>query len=243
MSIGVHRFRLRSQHEEDGITLALLRAGGVRHRTFLEIGSGSTGGNSGVLAYEMGWSGLMIDANRKAIEEAGRYFRFNPGVVAKKARVSTEGINDLLTRYGMNREIDFMSIDIDSFDYWLWEAITVCNPRLVVMEYNALFGPDRAVTVPNAPRPEASPKGYSGASLAALEKLARAKGYGLVVCEDAGVNGFFLRDYVATDLPRLTAAQAYRPLLATYDPGGADTEKEVDIYTVIERAGLPLVEV
>jgi hypothetical protein len=243
MSIGVHRFRLRSQHEEDGITLALLRAAGIRSRIFLEIGSGSTGGNSGVLAYELGWSGLMLDANRKAIEEAARFFGFNPGVRAVKARVSTDAINDLLTKHGMNREIDFMSIDIDSFDYWLWQAITVCNPRVVVMEYNALFGPERAVTVPNAPRPDVAPKGYGGASLAALTQLGRAKGYGLVLCEDAGVNAFFLRNDVAPDVPRLTAAQAFRPLLASYDPAGADTPKDVDIYHAIARAGLPLEEV
>ena len=243
MAIGVHRFRLRSQHEEDGITLALLRAAGIHTRTFLEIGSGSTGGNSGVLAYELGWSGLMLDANRKAIEEAARFFRFNPGVSAVKARVGTDTINDLLTRHGMNREIDFMSIDIDSFDYWLWQAVTSCNPRVVVMEYNALFGAERAVTVPNAPRPDVAPKGYGGASLAALEKLGRAKGYGLILCEDAGVNAFFLRDDVAPDVPRLAAARAYRPLLATYDPGGADTPKDVDLYAAIARAGLPLEEV
>ena len=55
------------------------------------------------------------------------------------------------------------------------------------MEYNGLFGRDRAVTVPDAPRPPVAPKGYGGASLAALEKLNRTKGYGLVLCEDAGM--------------------------------------------------------
>ena len=41
-----------------------------------------------MLAYELGWSGLMLDANRKAIEEAARFFAFNPVVRAVKARVS-----------------------------------------------------------------------------------------------------------------------------------------------------------
>lgn len=243
MAIGIHRFRLRSQHEEDGITLALLRAAGVRHRTFVEIGCGSTGGNSAVLAYELGWSGLMVDANRKAVEEAQRLFRFNPGVYVVKSRVSTETIDAFLTSHGVAGEVDFMSIDIDSFDYWLWSAITVCTPRLLVMEYNGPFGPDRAVTVPNEPRPAVAPKGYSGASLPALTKLARAKGYGLVLCEDAGVNAFFLRDDVAPDIPRVTAAQAFRPQLTSYDPSGGDTAKDVDIFAAIAQAGLPLVEV
>jgi hypothetical protein len=139
-------------------------------------------------------------------------------------------------------EVDFMSIDIDSFDYWLWKAITVVSPRVLVMEYNALFGRERAVTVPDAPRPPVAPKGYGGASLAALEKLNRAKGYGLVLCEDAGINAFFLRDDVAPEVPRLTAAQAFRPQLASFDAAG-DTEKQVDLFASAAQAGLPLVEV
>jgi hypothetical protein len=242
LSIAVHRFRLRSQHEEDGITLALLRAAGVRHRTFVDIGCGGNGGNCGMLAYELDWSGLMVDANRKAVEAAARLFHVNPGVRVVKSRVTTDTIDRLLTKHGMTGEVDFMSIDIDSFDYWLWKAITVCIPRVLVIEYNGLFGPERAVTLPDAPRPPVAPKGYSGASLAALEKLARTKGYGLVLCEDAGVNAFFLRDDVAPAIPRLTVAQAFRPQRASYDAVD-DSEKHVDIYAAIAAAGLPLIEV
>ena len=242
MAIGAQRFRLRSQHEEDGITLALLRAAGVKHRTFVEIGSGSTGGNSGILAYELGWSGLMVDANRKAVDGARQTFAFNPGVCVVKSRLETGTINEFLTRHGVGAEVDFMSIDIDSFDYWLWKAITVVSPRVLVMEYNGLFGRDRAVTVPDGPRPPVAPKGYGGASLAALEKLNRTKGYGLVLCEDAGINAFFLRNDVAPEVPRLTGAQAFRPQLASFDAVG-DTEKQVDLFALVAQAGLPLVDV
>ena len=241
-ALSVHRFRLRSQHEEDGITLALLRAAGVRHRTFVEIGCGSTGGNSAMLAYELGWSGLMVDASRKAVEGARQLFRFNSGVRVVKARLETKTIDGFLAANGAAGEVDFMSIDIDSFDYWLWNAITACTPRVLVMEYNGLFGRDRAITVPDAPRPSGAPKGYGGASLAALEKLARAKGYGLVLCEDAGINAFFLRDDVAPDIPRLTAVQAFRSQLASYDAVG-DSARDVDLYAAVAEAGLPLVDV
>jgi hypothetical protein len=241
-ALSVQRFRLRSQHEEDGITLALLRAAGIRHRTFVEIGSGASGGNSAILAYELGWSGLMVDANRKAVGRAKEVFQFNPGVRVVRALLETKTIDAFLSKEGMAGEVDFMSIDIDSFDYWLWDAITVCSPRVLVMEYNGLFGRERAVTVPDAPRPTVAPKGYGGASLTALEKLARAKGYGLVVCEDAGINAFFLRDDLALEVPRLTAAQAFRAQLASYDPVG-DSKHEADIYAAAAEAGLVLVDV
>ena len=184
----------------------------------------------------------MVDANRKAVEEARRLFQFNTRVQVVKARLTTDTVDAFLTSHGAVGDVDFMSIDIDSFDYWLWKAVTVCTPRVLVMEYNGLFGPERAVTMPDGPRPEVAPKGYSGASLAALEKLARAKGYGLVLCEEAGVNAFFLRDGVAPEIPRLTVAQAFRPQLESYDAAG-DTEKVVDIYAAVAQAGLPLVEV
>ena len=242
MAIGIHRFRLRSQHEEDGITLALLRAAEVRHRTFVDIGCGGNGGNSGVLAYELGWSGLMVDANPKSVAASARLFSVNPGVRVVKSRLASATIDQFLIKHGAAGEVDFMSIDIDSFDYWLWHAITACSPRVLVMEYNGLFGRDRAVTVPDAPRPPVAPKGYGGASLTALERLSRAKGYGLILCEDAGVNAFFLRDDVAPDIPRLTAAQAFRPQLAGYD-AAADSEKQADIYAAVAAAGLPLVDV
>jgi hypothetical protein len=241
-ALGVQRFRLRSQNEEDGIILALFRAAGVTTRTFVEIGSGASGGNSAVLAYELGWAGLMIDGNNKAVREAAQRFRFNPRVTVVKERLRTSTVDEILRRHGITGEIDFMSIDIDSFDYWLWQAVTVCTPRVVVMEYNALFGAERAVTVPDAPRPENAPKGYSGASLAALEKLARAKGYGLVLCEDAGINAFFLRDDVAPEVPRLDAARAFRPMLSGFEAAD-DVEKDIDLYAVLERAGLPLIDV
>ena len=184
----------------------------------------------------------MVDGNRKAVNGATELFRFNPGVRVVRALLETKTIDTFLSKEGMAGEVDFMSIDIDSFDYWLWNAITVCSPRVLVMEYNGLFGRDRAVTVPDAPRPTVAPKGYGGASLAALEKLARAKGYGLVICEDAGINAFFLRDDVAPAVPRLTAAQAFRAQLASYDPVG-DSMHTADIYAAASGAGLPLVDV
>jgi hypothetical protein len=242
LALQVRRFRLRSQNEEDGIVLALLRAAGVRHHRFIDIGSGGTGGNCAVLGYELGWGGLMIDSSRKGVAAARRVFASNPRVTVVKALLRSDSIDAFLEEHGGTGEVDVLSIDIDSFDYWLWKSISVCSPRVVVMEYNAVFGPDRAVTLPDAPRPPVAPKGYSGASLPALEKLARAKGYGLVLCEDAGVNAFFLRDDVAPEVPRLHAARAFRPQLAGYD-AASDTEKHGDIYAAIAQAGLPLVEV
>jgi hypothetical protein len=235
-AIAAHRFRLRSQNEEDGIILALLKAGGLKTRKFVEIGSGSTGGNAATLAADFGWSGLMVDASRKAIEQARMTFAFNPGVTAVRAMVTPETINALIADNGFSGEIDLLSIDVDSIDYWLLDAMTACSPRVLVMEYNALFGPERSVT------PADAPKGYSGASLAALTKLAERKGYRLVVCEESGINAFYLRADIAPDVPGVSAAQAWRPWIDKHDVTGMK-KKDIDIDAVVTEAGLPLVEV
>ena len=156
--------------------------------------------------------------------------------------MTPQSIDALITEHGFAGEIDLLSIDIDSIDYWLLEAVTACSPRVLIMEYNALFGPTRSVTLPNAPKPETAPKGYSGASLAAMEKLARRKGYRLVLCEESGINAFFLRDDVAPEIPGLTAEQGWRPWIDKHDVTGL-RKKDIDIDEVVRQSGLPLVEV
>jgi hypothetical protein len=237
--IAARRFRLWSQNEEDGIIVGLLEHAGVTDCRFVEIGSGRTGGNAALLAYECGWSGLMIDMVPEAIEGLRVRFAHNPGIVAVAAEVSAENINQLLTTHGFTGEVDLLSIDIDSYEYWVLEAITVVSPRVLVVEYHAGFGGERAVTIPRDVSLDDIPKPYRGASLAALEKLARRKGYRLVVCDPTGTNAFFLRDDVAPKVPGVSAARAYRPAtdrLEVHDV--ADANRAV---VAIERA--PLVEV
>jgi len=205
------RFRIYSQNEEDGIILALFQHAGVTDRRFVEIGSGNSGGNSALLAYECGWRGLMIEIDQRKIDSLLENFRHNPGVVGVAAAVTPANVNDLLRDRGFAGEIDLLSLDIDSYDYWVLEALTAVSPRVLIVEYNAQLGPDRALTIPKDCALDDIPAPLRGASLAAIEKLARRKGYRLVVCDPTGTNAFFLRDGVAPDLPAITVAEAYRP--------------------------------
>lgn len=241
-AVSGRRFRLYSQNEEDGITLALLTAAGVASRTFVEIGSGQSGGNSAVLALELGWSGLMVEAHRPHVRKLRALMAPHPTVQVVCERVTAAGFNALLKTHGLKGDIDFLSIDIDSIDYWLLDALKQVSPRVLVMEYNAHFGPRLAVTLPDADLPSPRPKGYFGASLAALEKRARGKGYRLVLCEESGVNAYFLRHDVAPEIPGLSVADAYRPCVDAGDYLENDP-KAIDIFAVIEQHGLPLVSV
>jgi hypothetical protein len=242
-ALELRRFRLRSQNEEDGIILALLQAAGVETRRFVEIGSGGSGGNSAVLAYELGWSGLMVDASGAAVKSARAAFAAKPLVRIEHKMVTTENINRLMKRFGFKGDVDFLSIDVDSIDYWLLDTLFEVRARVLSMEYNAYFGPTRAVTVPNVAPRKGTPKGYYGASLAALDLCARRKGYRLVLCEDAGVNAFFVREDLAGAVPTLTPAAAWRPKSNRYDVSGEEPLVEADVFRIIEERQLPLVEV
>jgi hypothetical protein len=244
-AVRARRFRLRSQNEEDGLVLALLDKAGVVNRTFVEIGSGGTGGNSAVLAHELGWGGVMIEGSKRGSAVARELFRHNRNVTVLQKMVTSDNINSLIKQAGIVGEIDFLSLDIDSIDYWLFKALDTKRtviPRLIVAEYNAHFGPDRAVTLPDAPKPAQAPKSYFGASLAALTKVANVKGYRLILCEDSGVNAFFLRNGLAPELPGLTAASAYRPMRRRV---GADEDAPhiEDVYALAAAQDLPIIEV
>ena len=46
------------------------------------------------------------------------------GSAVNEAFVAAENINALLEQGGVTGEIDFLSIDIDNNDYWVWKAIS-----------------------------------------------------------------------------------------------------------------------
>ena len=234
------RFRGLSQHEEDGITVALFdRIGAATHR-FVEIGAGVNGGNSGFLAKECGWTGLMIESDPGRVASLRR--RFAPSVAVVDAQVTRENVNELITAHGLGGDVDLLSIDIDGVDYWVWDALTACRPRLVIVEYNPFLGADRSVAIPydsqfdrhgfDVPR-----DAYYGASLPALVKLGARKGYRLVLVEPRGVNAFFVRDDLAYDLPVASVdGMSIAPeAVADFGPDG--------IFSFLDRAGLALIDV
>src|ERR1017187_7419263 len=175
-------FRTFSQWGEDGILQFLLRRTGISRRIFVEFGvENYTESNTRFLLVNDNWAGLVIDGSSKHIDfikSDDIYWRHN--LKAEAAFITRETINDLICRNGISGEIGLLSIDIDGNDYWVWEAIDVIVPSVVVVEYNSRFGPERAVTVPydaGFVRTIAHHSNiYYGASLAALCLLGKRKG-------------------------------------------------------------------
>jgi hypothetical protein len=210
-------FRVFSQYGEDGIIQHLVHRVPIVDERFVEFGVDDyRESNTRFLLVNDNWSGLVLDAGTahvQFVERSGLAWRHT--IDARQAFITRENINDLLRDGGCEGDIGLLSIDVDGNDYWIWDAIEVTTPRIVIVEYNSVFGPDRAVTIPyrsDFDRFAAHHSGlYFGASLAALATLGRAKGYRLVGSVSAGNNAFFVRDDVAGDLDALDAATAWRP--------------------------------
>lgn len=236
----LERFGILSQNEEDGIIQALLRACGRGPGRCIEIGCGTNGGNSGILVDELGFRGLMVDANDDNVTAVRHRFR-PANVTAAQAWVNRESIDELLDEHGFGGEVDVLSIDIDGNDIWVWEALEAAQPRIAVIEFNSLFGPERSVAVPYrrdfVRREVEGTKGlYYGASLAALERMGKRKGMRLVGIDHRGVNAFFVRDGLADEIPACAPGRAWR-LLDKYHRHVAEG---LDVYKLVEELGLPL---
>jgi hypothetical protein len=98
-------------------------------------------------------------------------------------------------------------------DYWVWKAVEVIAPRAVVIEYNPIFRPPHSLVVPYEATRVWDGSNYQGASLEAVVRLGRAKGYRIVGCCLAGSNAFFVRDDLCGDLflDPPTAEEHYEP--------------------------------
>ncbi len=243
-----HECKVYSQNGEDGLLLFIFSQVDTTNRTLVEFGI-ETGRecNAANLLIHFGWNGLLMDGSPKYARRAREYYdRFphtqDPSLKIQQSFVTVENINKTLSDNQIQGEIDLLSIDIDGNDYWVWEAINVVDPRVVVIEINASFGPDRAITVEYDEQFRRFSKHrsgwYHGASLAALEKLGARQGYSLVAVDSTGSNAFFVKTELLadTELQQVSAVEAFYPQKKRTQI--ASLEKQLDLIK-----HLPLVDV
>lgn len=220
--INKHELKVYSQHGEDGILAYIFSK--IQPRTFRFVEFGTEQGmecNTANLSINFGWRGLLMDGSNENVAIARRYYKRQlrekwDNVKIEQCFVSAENINEALSKNEVGGEIDLLCIDIDGNDYWVWKAISVINPRVVAIEYNASFGPERSLAVKYDPRFDRYKKHasgfYHGASLAALTKLANSKGYVLAGCDSAGIDAFFIRrDTAVGNIAEVSVKDAFFP--------------------------------
>lgn len=202
----VREQRVTSQNGEDGILAALFEAIGTTNQHAVEFGAGigPSECNSLRLVDEDGWIATWWDgANQPDDSRVEQTF------------ITAENINGLLADHAIPEHPDLMSIDIDSNDYWVLDAIDErLTPRVLVIEYNASLGPIDRLTIAYDPSFVWEVNDYFGASLAALTAAAARRGLALVGCDSLGINAFFVdRTALTSTTPfvELTVAQGFVP--------------------------------
>lgn len=249
-----YEYRVFSQWGEDGIIQFLINNIEIKRKIFVEFGLDNYNleSNTRFLLGYNNWSGLVIDAKNEHINKLKSsqiYWMYN--IKAVQAFITKDNINQIIKDNGLSGEIGLLSIDIDGNEYWIWETISVIEPIIVIVEYNARFGSNLAVTIPyeeDFDRAKAHPsKFYHGASLKALCLLAKRKGYAFIGCNSNGVNAFFIRKDKKPDIIKeLSPEEGYVP--GTYsepilkDGAVIKMSPEEEAFT-LQQLNLPLVNV
>jgi hypothetical protein len=244
-------FKVFSQFGDDGIIQWLIRNVDIPERSFIEFGvEDYRESNTRFLMMNDNWSGMVMDGSQENVSMiVGSEYYWRYDLLAQAHFIDRDNINDLLAASPLGPNIGILSIDLDGNDYWILERIEAVFPCILIVEYNSVFGIERAVTIPyqrDFARTSAHFSNlYWGASLRALATLCAKKGYAFVGSNSAGNNAYFVRRDKLNDEvreARLEAEFVDSKFRESRDASGALTYlRGADRIAAIR--GLPVVDV
>ena len=169
---------------------AIFGAIGATNRQFVELGFNvneqctGSGSNTCGLWRDDGWTGLLLDGDHA-----------NASINLHKEMLFSHTIEALFLKYRVPKLVDYVSVDIDSWDIWLVNSLLRSyRPRLISVEYNPNIPWEYALAYPDEPmlrdksedRVQHDEVGafrggcFYGSSIRALDSLAKAHGYEVV---------------------------------------------------------------
>lgn len=179
-----------SQTGEDGVLEKTLELLGARNGWCVEFGAwdGQHLSNTFNLIQNLGYSSVLIEGDATRFKTLEKRFKNNPHVTALNRFVGMsphDGLDKILSGTSIPKDFDLLSIDIDGNDYHVWEAVSVYVPKVVCIEYNPTIPTEVDFVQP------ADLRVNQGASLLALDRLGKRKGYALVAVTP--LNAIFVR--------------------------------------------------
>lgn len=193
-------YKIFSQNGEDGILDYLLTSLAIENPKFLEIGVGDfTECNTRFIFDRCSAKGTIIDCINNFEEKVKKNVELWKGdlkIINKK--INTDNIRDLINNSDCFLNLDVFSLDIDGIDYWILNELPENFSKIVVLEYNPLFGSNLELTVPNLPNFDRSSYHYSnlcfGMSLKAAINLMLKKNFYFVGTNLFKNNAFFVNN-------------------------------------------------
>ena len=113
MFLNNYENKIFSQFNEDGITEKIFNVIGFTDKFYVEFGGTTKNNNSEVLHKNHGFSGLLLNCDDTECD----YTKIHT------ERVTAENIVGLFKKYNVPEEFDFLSIDIDYNDWYVWRAV------------------------------------------------------------------------------------------------------------------------
>ncbi len=167
-----------SQGGQDGVLEAIFNQIGVKYGFCMEFGArdGYDLSNTANLQKVQNFVRILIDAEPKS-------------AIVTQEFITKDNINEIVKP---SYQLDYLSIDLDGNDYWVWGAIEN-KPRVVSIEYNSKFRNDISLAIEYNENHVWEGDDYYSASLLAMKKLGEKKGYTLV-CIVSVLDAFFVRN-------------------------------------------------
>ena len=205
-------YKVYSQADEDGIIDHICGRLGIEHGSFVEIGCGDGRENNSHFLLLKGWQGAWVDGDPANIAAIRTALPVSDRLRVIEAMVTRENVTPLLgpevSRLG---SLDLLSVDIDGNDLHVAaSAVAAFRPRVLIGEYNAKFPYPMRVSVAYEPQRAWQGNDYQGASLGAWVD-ALAADYGLVCCNLAGTNAFFVRRDCLGAFSNFSPQQLFQP--------------------------------
>jgi hypothetical protein len=158
------------------------------------------------LINNMGWGGMLIEANRSRYEDLCILYHDNSLVLCLHEAVDIvvgkeHCLLSILKRNSIRPDFDFLCIDIDGADYHMWQSLSPhYRPGVVCIEFNP--------TIPNHVYyvQQRDIGIHEGSSLLAIAELGITLGYQLIVTTT--FNAIFIRNDLMSCIPQALCSDA-----------------------------------
>jgi len=184
----------------------LLPTGHSRFAVDIGAGDGVKASNTYAL-FRQGWRGLGVESHNRRARRLARAYKNFPEVAACRSAVTPANVVNLLRSHGVPDDFSVLSLDIDSYDYWVLDALLASfRPSLVVTEINEKMPPPIRFVV-NYDTDFQPAHHFFGHSIASLADLCQRRGYVIIALE---YNNAFLAPAELPGVHPISAEEAYR---------------------------------
>jgi hypothetical protein len=185
MKLISYRKNIYSQNGEDGIIEEILNRLNIKEGSFVEFGAldGVTFSNTYNLLKNKNWQGFYIESDKKNyfhLEKLKEIYKEKLIILNERVEIKGESNLDNLIKKHTNflKEFDLLSIDIDSFDYQIFENLQEYKPTIIIIEIESTIHPPK----------EQIHDGIKNfrTSFSSMVKLGQTKGY-TAVCHTGNI--------------------------------------------------------